>query len=51
MEAEELEWVSLWDNFGLTRAGISPGRSEACVHKHRVMPDAQVEMWGVGRVC
>lgn len=50
---DKLERVSLWDNFGLTRArtGTLPERGERCVRERRVVPDDRVEMWDVVGVC
>ena len=33
---DDLEWMSLWDDFNLTRNGISPRRNE--VRGHRTVP-------------
>ena len=33
---DDLEWMSLWDNFNLMHNGISPKCNE--VHSHRTVP-------------
>lgn len=45
VQADELEWVTLWDNVGLTRTGFTPKPSWPHGFERKVATEEQIQKW------